>query len=150
MPKTIFPKEQQEVGEYLSSIKGESISYPQLFEAIAQTIPFSQCVIVTSLPRGTLQIAQPPNVPEALLKSYVKDFHAFDRPTWTAIAQGKAVRAVDCWGPGEYETSRYVREFLAPNGLKYAAAAPLTAPVMNGYPGSLTLFRSADLGRFSD
>src|SRR5438552_1852077 len=115
MPKISLPREQNDVGAYLNSIKGESVSYPQFFELIGQIIPHTQGVIITSLPRGTLQIAQPPNVPDSLLKSYVKDFHAFDRPTWTAITQGGAVRAVDCWEPGQYESSRYVREFLAPN-----------------------------------
>ncbi len=143
-------REHQNVEAYLHSVKGESISYVHLFELIEHEIPHSQGVVITSLPRGSLQIAQPPNVPEGLLKSYVKDFHALDRPTWCAIARGAPVRAADCWDGGQYESSRYVREFLTPNGFQFAAAAPLTAPVLNGYPGALTLYRAPDLGRFSD
>jgi AraC-like DNA-binding protein len=150
MSKPPASREQHDVEAYLRSVKGESISYPHLFELIEQVVPHTSGVIVTSLPRGSLQIAQPANVPELLLKSYVKDFHAFDRTTWTAISRGGPVRATDCWETGQYESSRYVREFLAPNGLQFSAAAPLAAPVLNGYPGAIVLFRSAEQGRFTD
>src|SRR5262245_25238120 len=150
MAKSSASHEQHELDSYLKTVKGESISYPHLFDLIAHIVPHAQGVIVTSLPRGSLQIAQPADIPEGLLKSYSKDFHAFDRPTWMAISRQAPVRATDCWDTGQYDSSRYVREFLAPNGLQYSAAAPLTAPVLNGYAGALMLFRSAEQGKFTD
>ena len=35
------------------------------------------------------------------------------------------------------------------NNLRFAAAAPLAAPVFEGYPGAIHLYRSADQGAFS-
>jgi len=150
IPKSSASREPLDVEAYLKSVKGESVSYAHLFELIAQAISHVQGVVITSLPRGSLQIAQPADVPEGLLKSYLRDFHAFDRPTWTAIARGAPVRATDCWEPSQYDSSRYAREFLAANGLFFAASAPLSAPVLNGYPGAITLFRTSEQGRFSD
>ena len=58
--------------------------------------------------------------------------------------EGAAVRGADCWEPGQYEVSRYFTEFMAPNGFRYyVAAAPSAAPVFEGYPGALHLYRSA-------
>jgi AraC-like DNA-binding protein len=60
------------------------------------------------------------------------------------------VRALDCWSATEFQESRYFKDFLVPNGLAFAASAPLKAPVLDGYPGALTLFRNQQQGRFSE
>src|SRR4051794_32034833 len=134
---------------YLKTVRGETVNYPALFEHIRSVVEMAEGVIVTTLPRGGLQIAQPQQVPESLLRSYVREFHAMDRPSWTAIAKQQPARALDCWSASEFQESRYYKDFLVPNGLAFAASAPLKAPVLDGYPGALTLFRTQQQGRFN-
>jgi AraC-like DNA-binding protein len=107
-------------------------------------------MVVTSLPRGTLQISQPQRLPEQILRAFSREFNSRDRLTWRAIDRKRAVRGTECWGKGEFETSRYRTEFMEPNGLKYALAVPLSAPVFAGYPGALHVYRSADQGAFNE
>jgi AraC-like DNA-binding protein len=76
--------------------------------------------------------------------------HAHDRLTWQAISRGQAVRATDGWSAGEFENSRFHREFMLGNGLSFAIAAPLSAPVLDGYPGAIHLYRNNAQGDFSD
>jgi AraC-like DNA-binding protein len=150
MSKPSVSREPHEIETYLQAVKGDAVLYPQFFALLSEAIPHALGMVITSLPRGSLQIAQPASVPEPLLKSYTRDFHAFDRPSWTAISIGAPTRATDCWETGQYESSKYLREFLAPNGFRFAAAAPLAGPVLNGYPGALMLFRSQEQGPFSN
>jgi AraC-like DNA-binding protein len=148
MAKTPNPRDQHSLESYLKSLKGDALNYSTVFTQMHDLIEHAQGVLVTSLPRGGLQIVQPGHVAEPLLRAYVKEFHSLDRPTWTAIAKSKPIRATDCWPTAEYQSSRYLRDFLAPHGLSFVASAPLTAPVLEGYPGALTLFRTQEQGRF--
>ena len=79
-----------EIGTLIKSAKGESLPFRQLFDVIAKAIPSSQVVLVSSMPRGGLQIVQPSNCPEILVKGYNRELHAEDRLTWHAIIKGKA------------------------------------------------------------
>ena len=47
----------------------EAIGYRQIFEMIGQRMPIAEGLVVTTLPRGSLQIAQPAKLPEPLLKA---------------------------------------------------------------------------------
>ena len=55
----------------------------------------------------------------------------------------------DAWEAGQFESSRYFTDFMSVNGFRYAAAAPLAAPVFEGYPGAIHLYRTADQGAFN-
>jgi AraC-like DNA-binding protein len=114
-------------------------------ELIEKAVPAAQAVILTTLPRGSLQIVQPLKVPEALLRGYAREYHLDDRLSWQAILGNKPVTADDVFD-GE---PRFVTEFLRSNGLAHAAAAPLEAPVLDGYPGALHVYRTAEQGEFS-
>ncbi|HSV16441.1 MAG TPA: AraC family transcriptional regulator, partial [Tepidisphaeraceae bacterium] len=81
-------------------------------------------------------------VSEPFLKAYSRDFQGKDEVTWRAITEGVATRA-DANSP-------YVREFLKTFGYEYAAAAPLQAPVFDGYAGAIQVVRTADQGAFTD
>ncbi len=59
----------------------EAIGYRQIFELIGQKMPIAEGLVVTTLPRGSLQIAQPAKLPETLLKAYAKGMHAEDKLT---------------------------------------------------------------------
>jgi AraC-like DNA-binding protein len=150
MTKSNVATTSAEIGSLIKSAKGESLPFRQLFDVIAKAIPSTQVVLISSLPRGGLQIVQPSNCPEILVKGYNRELHAEDRLTWQAILKGKALRGLNAWGAGEYEGSRYVQELLEPAGLRHAAAAPLKSPVLAGYPGAIHLYRKLGDQPFSD
>jgi AraC-like DNA-binding protein len=142
-------REVADLGSSLKSSRGDSIAYRQAFEAIGKVLPFTEGLIVSTMPRGSLQIVQPAKLPEPLVKAYAKGLHAEDRLTWTSILRGRAVTGDDCYAGSGFERSRYLAELMQPNGLRHAAAAPLAGPVIGGYAGALHLYRSADLGEFT-
>lgn len=141
MQKSNVSSASAEIALLMKAAKGESLPYRQIFDAIAKAIPSAQVVLVSSLPRGGLQIVQPSNCPEILVKGFNRDLHVEDRLTWQAILKGKPLKGSTAWPQGSYEGSRYVQELLEPAGLRYSAAAPLKAPVLAGYPGALHLYR---------
>src|SRR5258706_7003258 len=122
----------------------------QVFDLISQLVPFSQALVVSMLPRGSVHIVQPARCPETLLKGYSRDFHAEDRVVWQAILRNQTVRSADVWGQNEFQSSPYLHGFLQPDGLRFAVAAPLANPVLNGYPGAVLLLRGPDEGDFSE
>ena len=122
----------------------------QVFDLISQLVPFSQALVVSTLPRGSVQIVQPARVPESMLKSYSRDFHREDRLTWQAIFRNQTLRASDVWSQTEFQNSPFLHGFLQPHGLRYAIAAPLANPVLDGYPGAVLLTRGPDEGAFTD
>jgi AraC-like DNA-binding protein len=119
-------------------------------DLLSPTLPFTEALVISSLPRGSLQILQPPRLSEGLLKLYAREMHACDRLTWQTVSRGQAVRANESWSPGEFENSRFHREFMLGNGLAFGIAAPLSAPVLDGYPGAVHLYRNSAGGDFSD
>ncbi|HEV2296844.1 MAG TPA: AraC family transcriptional regulator [Tepidisphaeraceae bacterium] len=130
----------------LKSSRPEAIGYRQIFDRIGEKMPISEGLVITTLPRGSLQIAQPGKLPEPLLKAYAKGLHAEDKLTWATILQDKAVAAEDVEGFGE---GRYARDLMNPHGFAHAAAAPLRSPVLEGYPGAVHVYRSKEHGAFS-
>lgn len=127
--------------------RGESFSYRQIFEWIGKYVPFEIGVIVSTMPRGGLQIVQPQRIPETMARLYSKQFHAEDKPVWTAILEQRPVTGKECWG-SNYDTVPFVNEFMRVIGLDYVAAVPLSAPVINGYAGALVLYRGPEQGDF--
>jgi AraC-like DNA-binding protein len=123
-------------------MRGEQPVSRQVLENLTKDMSLSEAIVVSSLPRGGLQIVQPQRVNELLLKTYEQEFATEDHLTWQAISRGAAVRAP--------ANSRYLTEFLMPLGYSHAAAAPLTQPVFAGYGGALQVFRKEDQGHFTD
>ncbi|HEY7088713.1 MAG TPA: AraC family transcriptional regulator [Tepidisphaeraceae bacterium] len=150
MAKPAFANETESVSSFLKTAKGEVLPYRQLFEMLRPALPFAEAVVVSSLPRGGLHIVQPARLPEDLIKTYGRELHTHDRLTWQAIARGRGVRAEDAFGGEDFSSSPFRRTFMEPNGFAHAAAAPLTAPVLDGYPGALHLYREAAQGPFTD
>jgi len=110
---------------------------------------FAQGLVLSTLPRGGLQVAQPANASESIVKAYAEGLHASDRLTWQAILKGQPVRLNDVVQEQDLAANDYVQTVLAPLGVKYALALPLNAPVLEGYPGAVHLFRTADQGNFT-
>jgi len=149
MTKSSFVQDQEAL-ENRSEMTGEPLNFRQFFERIRQTIPFAQAAIVSSLPRGSLQITHTSTTTnDALVRGYVKEYNAHDRPAWEAIMRRQPVSGEQCWSSGRYETSPYYTGFLRANGLRYVIAAPLTAPAIDGYDGAIELFRSDEQGAFT-
>ncbi len=125
-----------------TSHRGDGAAYRQLVDAATRDIASVQGLLLTTLPRGGLQVLQPVKVADSLVKPYVREWQAEDDSSWKAIATGKTVK-----GSG---TSRYVEQFLKPFGISYVATAPVRDPVFDGYPGALQAHRSAEQGPFSE
>jgi AraC-like DNA-binding protein len=124
--------------------RGDTLPFKQALETLARVVPATQSLVITTMPRGSLQIAQPARVPESLLRSYAREYHVEDRLTWQALLSQQPVLAGEALG----EQHPFLG-FLRGNGLAHAAAAPLRSPVLGGYDGALHVYRTAEEGPFS-
>jgi len=124
---------------------GETVPFKQALDLVEKTVPGAQVAVVSTLPRGSLQIVQPTKLPEGMLKAYAREFHLDDRLSWQALFEHKPVTEADLVGKHD----RFVADFLRQNGLVHAAAAPLESPVLDGYPGTVHVYRTAEQGEFT-
>ena len=116
----------------------------QLLDNLRKVVPFSQGIVISSMPRGGLQIAQPENLPESVVKTYNRGLHAEDRAAWRAMTERVPVRPQSCWESRDFEGSIYYRELLYPLGLRHVVVLPLVSPILDGYPGVVYVGRTAD------
>jgi len=139
------PRKATEVVSQTKHPRNEVLPFKQAMETLSKEIPSLQAVVISTMPRGSLQIAQPARVPEGLLRSYAREFHLEDRLTWQAILEDKAVNAAELG-----DQHPFLNGFVRGNGLAYAIAAPLRSPVIEGYDGAIHLYRTAEEGPFSN
>jgi AraC-like DNA-binding protein len=123
------------------SFGAESFSFRQFVDDLNREIPCSEALLLTTLPRGGLQIAQPQKVIESFLKAYVRQWHTEDEVSWKAITSGQPARSKP--------SGRYTEQFLSVFGYMHAAAVVVQDPILAGYPGALQLLRSTEEGPFS-
>jgi AraC-like DNA-binding protein len=136
--------------EVLASFDGEPASFRRTFEAIAQQVPCTRVLLVSTFPRGGTQILQPSGLPEGLVRAYGKGLLASDGPTWQSILKNAPVADDDCFPASDsLQSSEYFRELMEPNGLARVAAASLPGPLFLGYPAALHVYRRADEPAFS-
>jgi AraC-like DNA-binding protein len=121
----------------------------QLLDQIKKAVPSAQGLVITTVPRGGLQVMQPSAVSDSLVKAYSAALHTEDKLTWQTILKHKPHRLGDVWNAKELESTGYYREWLQPMGLAHAVAVPLASPVLEGYPGAVHLCRTAEGGEFS-
>jgi len=126
----------------------ETVSVRGLVDALRKAATFSQGIVITSMPRGSLEIAQPAHVPESVVKNYNRTIHAQDRAVWRAMVERQPVRPQACWEPRDFEGSVYFRELLQPLNLKHVVVLPLAAPILEGYPGAVYVGRTEEEGDF--
>ena len=144
-------RDAQHLSTFLKSYRGDAIPYRQVLDLIAKVVPFTEGMVITSMPRAGLQIVQPARLPDPLFKTYARESHRDDRATWQAVIHQKPMRGPDAWGNAEaFNSSLYARQLMRPNGLQHVAAAPLRAPVFVGFQGALHLYRSAEHPDFTD
>jgi AraC-like DNA-binding protein len=120
-----------------------------LLDQLRKAVPSAQGLVITTVPRGGLQVVQPSTVSESLVKSYTNTLHTEDRLTWQSILKRKPLRPNDCWTNKETDASPYHQQWLQPMGLAHAVSIPLAAPVLDGYPGAVHLGRTAEQGEFT-
>ncbi len=123
------------------SFGAESLSYRQFVDGLVKEIPCAEVILLTTLPRGGLQIIQPQKVVENFLKAYVRQWHAQDETSWKAILTGKVAKG----RPG----GKYVEQFLSVYGFSHVAGCPVHDPLFPGYTGALQLLRTPEQGAFT-
>jgi AraC-like DNA-binding protein len=126
------------------------VAYRQLFDSLIRTLRCTDAWIMTTMPRGALQIVQPSDLREDLLKSYARQFHAEDLLTWKSLLENRALSADASWGAGGFQASAYARRFLQPAHLRYMAVAPVHSPLLDGYHGALHVYRNEEAGDFNE
>lgn len=133
----------------VQSARNGSVSYEALFEQFASVVPFSFAVVVTTLPRGGLQLTQAYRAPDGWVRSYARTGHRHDRVSLHAISRRKAFRADDAFG-SNWQSSSFFGEMMPPHRVQHGAAVGIASPVLPGYPGAIHLYRTNDLGPFDD
>jgi AraC-like DNA-binding protein len=125
------------------------VSHRQIFDSLSKVVRFTEAWLVTSMPRGGLQIVQPAHIGERWVKPYSVDFHVHDATAWRAIVEDRAVRSEEAWTDG-IEQSRFFKEFLQQSNLRHAISAPVKSAVFPGYDGALSVYSTAEQGPFSE
>lgn len=129
---------------------GDSLSFPQLFDSFAKEVTFSSAMLVTLMPRGGLQIAQPQRVSEPLLRAYLRDYAVEDRTVWQALVSGKPAKSSKHFSKADMDGTYFMTRFLRPNGYYYYGAAPVASAVFEGYPAVLWVGRTQEQGDFTE
>jgi AraC-like DNA-binding protein len=141
MSNTILPDEHMSNPASTRSFGGESYSFRQFVDGLNREVPSAEVILLTTLPRGGLQITQPQKVSDSFMKSYVREWHTEDDASWKAITTGKPTKGKP--------DSRFVHDFLVPFGYQHVAACPVAEPVLPGYVGALQVLRTAEQGAFT-
>jgi AraC-like DNA-binding protein len=144
--KTQPVRRSSDPGAQVRSSKTETNAFKQVSELLEKELHATLTVLITTMPRGALQIAQPAKLPDELVRSYGHGFHLDDRLSWQVILQNKPLRIRDV----SESDNRFLTEFLTPSGVSFAAAAPLAGPILEGFPGALHLYRAAGQGGLTD
>jgi AraC-like DNA-binding protein len=127
----------------------EQRSVRNLLDSLKKAARFNSGMVISVVPRGGLQIVQPSNVPDSILKAYAHGLSDDDRLSWQTIIKRKPMRASDAYPRAGFDDTAYATEVLASGDLKFALALPLVGPVLAGYPGVVHLFRTEDKGDFT-
>lgn len=120
-----------------------------VLDQIKKSIPFAHGVVLTTLPRGSLQVAQPGHLPPWFARTYADGVYLTDKLSWRSIQWRKPVAPGDCWSGNAFAGTPYARQLMEPLGVSHVVAFPLESPVLPGFPGSVHLLRTASQGAFT-
>ncbi len=144
-----------------------TIVYNVTFERISSVVRLSDAIMSTTLPRGGLQITQPRQTDLQRMRAYGRQGHALDAAAWQALTLGVSVRLGDVLGEADARDSgpdfttsaagkplgdvadAFRRTFLRPHGLEHYVAVPLDGAIFGGFRGLLHLYRTAEIGEFT-
>ncbi|MCC7350085.1 MAG: helix-turn-helix transcriptional regulator [Phycisphaerales bacterium] len=124
-------------------------SYPQHFERLGRILPYSEALIISSVPRGGLQVTQAAHGNDALLRSYIKGMHALDRVSWQTIIGGQALSGQDACGKHGFDNCSFRQQIMSVSGFAHIAAARIRNVILPGYDGVLQVYRKLDQEPFS-
>jgi AraC-like DNA-binding protein len=131
----------QEPSELWKTFAAHAADYQKAIAELTSQVPAALTLVVTTFPRTGTQILQPIQLPEGLLRSYQRDQFVNDGPTWQSLCRKAVVADNHCFPGGSLQKSTYFQKWMQPAGLGHVAAAPLTGPLFQGYPGSLHIYR---------
>jgi len=127
----------------------DQVTSRNLLDYLKKHVPYTYGILLTTVPRGDLQVAQPSNVAEPMLRAYNEGLHAQDRLSWQTIFRNQVLTPAQVWEGDGFTQSAFYQQLLQPMGLLHTASAPLAGPVLDGYPGVVHLFRTPDQGEFT-
>ena len=133
----------------LQTMPSALVSIDSMFEKLCNAIPFSFATVISTLPRGGLQVVQQHQLPDGWARAYSRTGHLHDRISLHAMNNESARRADDAFG-GNWHRSSFFGEMMPPHRIQHGVAVGLDSPVLPGYPGALHLYRTAELGAFDD
>ena len=150
----------QSNGRIIEAHYGDTLAYDATLDRLRQYVPFKDAVVLTTLPRGGLQVTQPRRTDPARMRLYMREAHALDVLAWTVMAHesGTAFRASDlpqlasdgrAVGGAEEVAQRFDELFLAPHGFGPYAAVSIDGPVLEAFPGVIQIFRDRDADDFT-
>lgn len=125
------------------------MSHRQIFDNLSKVVRYSEAWLVTTMPRGGLQIVQPSHLGERWVKPYSLEFHVHDAAAWRAIIEDRPVRGDEVWPEG-IEQSRFFRDFLDGAKLRHVITSPVKSPILPGYDGALSVYSGAEQGAFTE
>lgn len=142
-------RQNQENSNVLKSTRGEAVAVRSAFENLRSDLPIAEALLLTTLPRGELQIMHAMVSGEAVAKHYHRRAHTQDGLAWAALQKNAAVRSSDLPESNPIH-ALILSEPFRPTSVKFGLAVPVTDPVLPGYPGVLELWRSAEQGDFDE
>ncbi len=120
-----------------------------LFRELHAIAVFANGWLLTSLPRGGLQIGHGVRPVGPGMRKRLRGASAEDRAAWQAIVTGEAMTGEDAWGEQAFHASRFRVEMMRREGLDHVMAAPVGDYLLPGYAGVVELFRTVAQGPFT-
>src|SRR5688572_25086093 len=132
---------------------GEGVDYTQTLERVSSAIPAAKALITTTLPRGGLQVIHASRVEPSWIRAYSREHNLLDVVTWQSLREGRPLRLSDVQASRDpcvaAVACRYHAAALSGIGMAHCLCAPLTSPLLEGYPGAIHLYRGKDSPDFS-
>ena len=104
-----------------------------LAKTLREIVPADEVVLLSTMPRGGLQICKKLHVNDALVRRYNLELHPHDRFAWRVLRDGSA--AADGSKPDALSESPIA------HGLAVTVGVRIESPIFDGYPGLLVLLR---------
>lgn len=100
--------------------------------AIQERLHVDEVILLTTLPRGGLQVCRRLQIHEGLIRRYVNELHPHDAVAWGAILTGHLAGSASPGGASETPVAY---------GLVTTLAVRIEGPVFSGYPGVVLAMR---------
>ena len=117
-------------------IKARPINdFEGLARAIDEIAACDELVLLTTMPRGGLQVCRSLRTNETIVRRYAAETHADDRVAWQALQRGVTTVADNVDGRSSHPLAF---------GYEVTVAVRVESPVFDGYPGVLIVLHRSD------